>query len=409
MASDSIKAHTDVKDPVYQGASPLLVAVLLSGALFSGLIFVAIGPILPTLAQHFNEDGKGAAFAQWTMTAPAVGLIIGGLIGGWLFDRVGPKRLLPVAYVVYGVAGASGAVLESQSLLLASRLIIGFCAVVISLGTTVVIAERFDDTTRAKMLGYKNAIAAGSGIGGMLIAGQIAAAFGWRATFLIYGVALLFVFPAIFSLRGYVRAPRSDAVEGGNFRALTGSWFIYFAVIAFGILVMAPLTQLPFLLHEIEIRGPEKLSLILGSASVGSTIGAISYGWVFARLKTKGTFLLDMVIWATGMIVLGTTASEVQAGIGCLITGVAAGIFVVHMSNTLVARVSPPQRGRAIGMLYVALFAGDFLTPLVLLPLAEALGRHTTFLLLAIPCAVGFAVIAGTALRRTNPARVAAA
>lgn len=274
----------------------MLIAVLLSGALFTGLIFVAIGPILPTLANHFNADGHGAKFAQWTMTAPAVGLVIGGLIGGWLFDRVGPKRLLPMTYVIYGIAGASGAVLESQSLLLGSRLVVGFCAIVISLGTTVIIAERFDDATRAKMLGYKNAVAAASGIGGMLIAGIIAAAFGWRATFLVYGVALLFVLPVIISLRGYVRVARPAVAVGGQYRDLAGSWFIYFAVVAFGVLVMAPLTQLPFLLREIQIEGPQKLSLILACASVGSTIGAVCYGWIFARFKVRGTFLLNMVI-----------------------------------------------------------------------------------------------------------------
>ncbi|SFR90039.1 MFS transporter [Sphingomonas jatrophae] len=379
-----------------------LIALLLTGAVYSGLIFVVVGPILPSLAQHFGQARGGDVLAQWVMTAPAIGLVVGGLSGGWLLARFGAARLLPALLLVYGIAGSAGAFLENASVLLASRFVIGLCAVVLSLGTTVLIAEQFGDAARARMLGYKNAIAAGTSIVGMLFAGQIADAYGWRAAFLLYGVALLFVVPALLTLPRRVE-PATDQPGARLFAPLPAGRLIYPGTILFGILVMAPLTQLPFLLREIGVEGAGTLSRILMFTSVGSTVGAFVYGRLFALAGPVGTLVANMGLWAIGMLTLGTTGSVAQTIVGCLICGIAGGMFVVHMANLLVGRVAAGDRANAIGLLYVALFAGDFLTPLVLVPLASAFGRHTTFLLLAIPCVLT-AAAALTLLRRARSA-----
>jgi len=392
-------------------AGPLGIAVMLTGAMFSGLIFVAVGPVLPMLASHFGGGNQGAALAQWTMTVPSVGLVFGGLFGGWIFDRFGPRQVLPPAFVAYGIAGAGGAWFSEPALLLASRLVIGFCACVISLGTTVMIAEAFHESRRAKMLGYKNAIAAAVGIGGAMVSGAVAEAFGWRAAFAVYGVALLFVLPAIVSTRSFPAPLReTDSAQAGYWRDIGRSWFLYAAIIAFAILVMAPMTQVPFLLHEMDVRSPKQLALVLGCASFGSACGGFLFGHVIARLGMIGTFVAMMAVWAASMLMLGTAASASHAALGCLASGIASGMFVVYMANALVVRVAPRNRGRAVGFLYVSLFAGDFVTPMVLVPMAEAVGRHTSFLLLALPCALAILVVLAAALvRREAPAAGTAA
>jgi MFS family permease len=377
-----------------------LVTILLTGAIYSGMIFVVVGPILPSLSHHFGAAKGGDVLAQWVMTAPAIGLVVGGLSGGWLLNRCSFGILLPALLLIYGIAGGAGAFLESPSVLLVSRFIIGLCAVVLSLGTTVLIAEHFDDANRAKMLGYKNSIAAATSIVGMLVAGLVADVYGWRFAFLLYAIALVFVLPALLVLKR--RSPSADQPQPKLFAPVASGWLIYLGTILFGILVMAPLTQLPFLLREIGVTGAGTLSRILGFSSVGSTVGAFVYGRVFAVLGPVGTLVASMALWGTGMLTLGTTASIPQTIVGCFLCGIASGMFVVHMANLMVGRVAAGDRANAIGLLYVALFAGDFLTPLVLVPLASAFGRHTTFLLLAIPCIVT-AAGAVLALRRLRP------
>lgn len=382
-----------------------LVAVMLTGSVYSGLIFVVVGPILPNIATHFGHEAGGDVLAQWVMTAPAIGLVVGGLTGGWLLNRISFGKLLPALLLLYGIAGSGGGFLESPALVLVSRFIIGLCAVIMSLATTVLIAEHFDDTARARMLGYKNSIAAGTGIFGMLIAGSLADLYGWRIAFLMYAFSLLFVIPALWTLRDR-RVPPSVDAQPKLFTPLTSNWLIYGGTILFGILVMAPLTQLPFLLREIGVSGAGTLSRILGFSSVGSMVGAFLYGRAYALLGPVGTLIGCMTLWGTGMLTLGSTGSVTQTIIGCFMCGIAGGIFVVHMANLIVSRVQPLDRANAAGLLYVALFFGDFLTPVVLVPLASAFGRHTAFLLLAIPCALTAAGALITMRKKPAPALI---
>lgn len=375
-----------------------LVTVLLTGSIYSGLIFVVVGPILPNLANRFADDG-GDVLAQWVMTVPAMGLVLGGLSGGWLLNRFSFGRLLPLLLLVYGIAGSAGAILESAPLLLVTRFLIGFCAVVISLGTTVLIADRFADTDRAKMLGYKNSISSATSIAGMLLAGLLAEAYGWRIAFLLYAVALAFVLPSILLLKDR-RTIANEPQQAKLFAPLASARLLYLGVILFGILVMAPLTQVPFLLREINITGAGTLSLILGFTSVGSTLGAFAYGRVYALLGASATLVACMALWGSGMLTLGTTGSVAQTITGCGLCGIASGLFMVHMANLMVGRVAPGDRANAMGLLYVALFLGDFLTPLVLVPLASTFGRHTAFLLLAVPC---FVTAAGALMASRRP------
>ncbi len=387
--------------PADQGSSLSrfwLIAVLLTGSAYSGLIFVVVGPILPNLANRFADDG-GDVLAQWVMTVPAIGLVLGGLSGGWLLSRFSFGLLLPFLLLVYGLAGSAGAILESAPLLLVSRFLIGFCAVIISLGTTVLIADRFTDVDRAKMLGYKNSLSSATSIAGMLLAGLLAETFGWRIAFLLYAIALAFVLPAILLLK-QGRTIASQPQQGKLFAPLASARLLYLGVILFGILVMAPLTQVPFLLREIDITGAGTLSLILGFTSIGSTLGAFAYGRVYALLGASATLVAFMTLWGTGMLTLGTTASVAQTIVGCGLCGIASGLFMVHMANLMVSRVAPNDRANAMGLLYVSLFLGDFLTPLVLVPLASTFGRHTAFMLLAVPC---FVTAAGAFLASRRP------
>jgi MFS family permease len=380
-----------------------LIAILLTGSVYSGLIFVVVGPILPNIAQHFVQDG-GDVLAQWVMTVPAIGLVLGGLSGGWLLNRFSFGLLLPVLLLVYGIAGSAGLFLENTWLLLASRFLIGFCAVILSLGTTVLIADRFDDTDRAKMLGYKNSISSATSIVGMLLAGLMADTFGWRIAFGLYAISLVFVLPSILLLKNRSTIA-SEPQQAKLFAPLASGRLIYLGVILFGVLVMAPLTQVPFLLREIDITGAGTLSLILGFSSVGSTLGAFAYGRVYALLGPTSTLIACMALWGTGMLTLGTTGSVAQTIAGCLTCGIASGLFIVHVANLMVSRVAPSDRASAMGLLYVALFLGDFLTPLILVPLASTFGRHTAFLLLAIPC---FVTAAGAFVAARRPSRAQA-
>ena len=89
-----------------------------------------------------------------------------------------------------------------------------------------------------------------------------------------------------------------------------------------------------------------------------------------------GTFALSLGLMAVGQGVLGASHQALLMGIGCAVAGLGAGLAVPHVPSLVMSRVDGPARGRALGLMYSALFLGSFCNPLFVAPLAAAFGRH---------------------------------
>lgn len=377
-------------------AERITIAVMLSGSIFTGLIFVSLSPVLPALAEHFKGGEDGVLLAQWVMTFPSVGLIIGGLAGGWLSERFRTSRVLAAGLLLYGIAGTAGLYVDTPALLLGSRFLLGVAGCFITLATTALITERFSESQRPRMFGYKYAIGSGISIGGILVAGLMADQFGWRSPFALYAVGFLALL--LLQLAGgwpkdTVRvAPDPASSSGGGFRLLAPLWPVFLTIIVFGIVMMMVSTQVPFLLQEIDSAAPVQIAWAVGSAAVGSVLGGLSFGAIDRVLKRR-TFLLIVLLWCLGLGSLGLSQALIQAALGCALCGFAAGLFIPNMLTALVEKAHESVRNRAIGLLYSAIFIGDFINPPAIAPLTAALGRHGAFLAVAGLCGLVFVTL----------------
>lgn len=121
-------------------------------------------------AQALYQPG-GAEFVKWARTlffAPAIFGGIFGLIGGYLTDRLGRRRVLTFSILLYGGAAfASGfATSLPQLLVLRCLVFVGVCVEFVA--AVAWLAEIFPDPLRReKVLGYTQAF---SSIGGLLVA-----------------------------------------------------------------------------------------------------------------------------------------------------------------------------------------------------------------------------------------------
>jgi MFS family permease len=204
----------------------------------------------------------------------------------------------------------------------------------------------------------------------------------------------------LFGYRVQIKAPERIAIAStGRLRVL---WPFYVMIVAFGVVLMMTNTQLSFLLAEIGVNAPSAVGRIAVMASVGATIGGFSYGFVRARLSSANCFALVFAIWTTGLSILGFAHVPQTAVIGCVVTGIAAGLFLPHMVTTLAAAADDGVRDRAIAMFYSAIFLGDFLNPLVVEPISEQLTRHGAFRAVA---AFTFVAMIVAALSRFGRAR----
>ena len=366
------------------GRERLLLAVLLCGSAMTALVLVVLIPVLPLLAQSFGGGTSGAQLSQAVMTAPALGLIAGGLLSAAAVRMVGTYRLLIAGLVLYGISGSAGYFLSAAPSLLGVRFVLGIAASFVGIASTALIAGRFDSVARAKFLGIKGALGSVGGIGGILIGGYLGSLGGWRLPFLLYAIAFVMLGLAWLTRgEGFVRtdaAREVTPVPAKPAPGLLALWPFYAAIVAFGVVLMMTTTQLSFLLGEIGISDPTAVSRIAVMASVGAMIGGFGYGRLAALIGLQQILPLVFAIWTIGLMMLGFSYSGLVAAIGCSVTGVAAGLFLPHMITTLAETASDEQRDRAIAMLYSAIFLGDFLNPLLIEPMTVVLTRHGAFL-----------------------------
>lgn len=383
-----------------------LLTVMLSGPPLMSLTFSVIAPVLPAIARHFAASGGGALFAQWIMTAPAIGLMLGGPTGGALIDRVGPRPLIIGSFGLFALAGSAGLWLNDAFGLLVSRFLLGLAGSCIATAATWLIGERFDEVARRRVIGIQDSAAGIAAMSAVLLSGVAGASGGWRLPFAIYAVAAPLMLLALVSVPRVV-ATVATRQEPSAWNPLRAHWRTYAIVLAMAGLMMLPATQVPFLLEGAGVSDPIVRSRVIASSAALSIVSAALYGPVRHLLAERGTMALIILAYALGTTMLGRSHDAWSAAFGCMMLGAGTGLFSPHFASVLIARTPPPARGRAIGFMYGAIFLSEFLSPLAILPLRSLFGVHGGFLALGAALLVGFvtALLAKPSIRRTGSTR----
>ncbi len=376
-----------------------LLAVMLSGPPLMSLTFSSIAPVLPSIARHFGSQGGGTLFAQWIMTVPAIGLMLGGPAGGALIDRVGPRRLITGAFALFAFAGSAGLWLDNGAVLLLSRFLLGLAASCVATVATWLIGERFDEISRRRVIGIQDSFAGVASMSAVLLAGMAGAAGGWRLPFAIYLVAAPLVVLALLAM------PKGNMAAGGHSNVsartvITSLWPVYIIVLAMAGLMMLPATQVPFLLEKTGVADPVIRSRVIACSAAFSIVSAALYGPIRQRLGEHGTLALIILAYALGTGALSQASNAWGAALGCMMLGIGTGVFAPHFASVLIARSPSLARGRALGLMYGTIFLSEFLSPAIILPLRAAFGVHGGFLALSIALFGGFVA---AVLRRWIP------
>jgi MFS family permease len=376
-----------------------------------GLVVAAMSPVAAEVGQYFKASGDGDLIAQSIVTAPSVGIILGGPFSGWLIAMLGSKRFMLSALAVFAAAGSAGLYLNSAIGLLVSRFVLGLATAGIVTAMITMISEHFAPSTRARILGWQSSSGALSGVAAILLAGQLGKFGGWRAPFSLYLLALPVLALGMFYLpTGRKRASVAPAVPHPATVAtgrLMAQWPIYLLIIPMFIAVYMPNIQVSFLLRGDGIASPATQSFVILSGALAVAIAALFYGAAKRRLGTGAILLACFVLQGSGMAIMGLTHGPTPIALGCFVLGLGTGIANPLISDLIVSRTDPALRSKAIGLSYTARYAGDFLNPWIVHPLGAAIGLHAAFTLLGALFLFGVAFAAvirhSFAARKTAP------
>lgn len=318
-------------------------------ALLEGLDLQAAGIAAPGMASAFALSKLQMG---WVFSAGILGLLPGALIGGWLADRIGRKRVLIVSVALFGLFSLGTAHAWSLPSLMLARLLTG-----VGLGAALPnLIALCSEAAGARLRGTAvslmycgvplgAAVAAGIGIGGY--AGD------WQLVFYVGGIGPLLVVPLLA-----LCLPESGQFSGDDHAASAATlrrdlfgqgatWLLWLSYFFTLMVVYILINWLPSLLVGQGFSSRDA-SWVMLALQMGAAVGTLALGQVLERLPA----------WATAAIVyLGILAALAGLGLasdlrGMWVAGFAAGFFATGGQGVLYA-LAPcfyPARVRATGV-----------------------------------------------------------
>lgn len=365
-------------------SEPRAIALLLAATL-TVMANATISPALPILADEFAATPHSEVLTRLLVTAPALMVALVAPFAGWGVDRIGRRRTLLTGVAVYGIAGTAGFYLPSLEWILASRLALGVGVALVMTAQSALIGDYFSGDARGRFMGYQAAATNFSGFAFLTMAGLVAA-LSARYPFAIYGIALLYL---PFMARAVTepvlsgKKSRADETVGANSWIGTVTAVCGLAFITMVVFYVMP-TQFPFYLREANEASPAATGFLLGLLTLAGGVSALTFGRVRAKIGHAAAPALGSMLMAAGFLLLWAVADMIGQAIGTVLIG-GGFAYIIPATVAWVLDVAPAERrGVATGSVTMAIFLGQFASPLLSQVIVDATGYRSLFLSAAI-------------------------
>lgn len=352
-------------------------------------------PAMPEIARVFAENAQNEAFAGAILNAisilpgdpsviflvkfillsiPALFIILGAPLVGWLSDNVGRKRLLISCLLIFGISGASGYFADSFFFMFVGRAILGLSIAGIKTATVAMVGDYYEGAERDKIIGWQGSAMKIGGVVFMLLGGFLAN-FNWQVPFLGYTLAFVILPSGLIALSEKLPSAKTTQVrEAGESLPDVPFWpsaYVFVsAFLASGLFFITPV-QLPFYLRDAFTASPFEMGAAI---AVGNTVGAL-ISLAYHRFKRHMNFIaiyaFIFLSMAVGYFIVALAPSYTIALLGMVVAGLGFGLYFPNHSSWILSIVSPKRRGFGVGLVTTAMFLGQFSAPILVQPFID--------------------------------------
>ena len=405
------------------GSTPRLSAhglfVILAATAIALLATPLASPAMPEIARVFAENAQNEAFARAILAAisflpgdpnvmflvkfillsiPALFIILGAPLVGWLSDNVGRKSLLNISLLIFGISGTSGYFADSFFFMFVGRAILGLSIAGIKTATVAMVGDYYEGAERNKIIGWQGSAMKFGGVIFMLLGGFLAN-YTWQAPFLGYLIAFVVLPSGLIALTESMSASRSSQQGHDTDLPAIPFWpaaYVFVSsFLASGLFFITPV-QLPFYLRDEFSATPFQMGAAI---AVGNTIGALSsltYHKFKQHLNFVAIYAVIFLSMALGYFTVAAATSYATALLGMVVAGIGFGLYVPNHSSWILSIVPAKRRGFGVGIVTTAMFSGQFAAPIVVQPFIDPQDPTAIWssmaVALAVLCALYFAL-----------------
>lgn len=381
-----------------------IAAIMLLSSL-TVMVGTALTPALPALGEVYHLGN----YVSWLVTAPALGVVATAIFFGWLIDKKGPYAVAVIGIFFYGLLGVIGGYMPNAALLFIDRFLLGAATAAIMSAGVALIANFFEGEKQLKIIALQGMSMEFGGVIFLSVSGMLSD-ISWKYTFYIYGlgfVALLMillfvpkcsaagtgsagdvaVMDNVGSADGIADPAGEPAAKDSSIRSTSASSKVVpvplILVIAFlGMLMFfTAMVSLPIYLQTTLGYSPAFTGYFLAALDLVSVLCAGFMPSVVKKVQEKGCLTIAFCGYgiAFTMYLLSGT-SPVFLWLGAIFTGVGFGFSTPLFNSLVVSKSTPQNKGRNISFCTMAMFAGQFLSAL----LVSAFSGKTLYLVALI-------------------------
>lgn len=143
--------------------------------------------------------------------------------------------------------------------------------------------------------------------------------------------------------------------------------------------------RMPFLLGDIGVVSPLAVGASIAATTVSSIPASLSYGWMRARFHPITIACISFMFMAAGYTMVGLSSGLFGVLDGTVAAGVGLGLLMPNAMSWLMMDMPDQRRGQASGILTMALFGGQLMSPLIVGVVVGIfhISNHTLFALFA--------------------------
>jgi len=364
---------------------------------------VLLAPIMPRLFVQFQHVPNADYWVPALLSVPALCIALAAPLIGILADRIGRRRLLMAAMVVYSVFGVAPLVLDDFAAIMATRVVVGICEAVVMVCSTAMIGDLFSPVQRDRWLGNQAATASITAFFLFPLAGWLGETLGWRGPFLIYASGLLFL-PGIIWLtwesgkdeaadrQGAVLTPIHETDVSLPWRHILT---VCTTTVVAGIMFYILQFQMANAMDSLGVGSSAQTGLLLSLASLGVPAGAITFGLVKQYVSVSTLLLIEFSLLAIGFYGMAQASHPGAFIPPAIINQFGAGLLLPTLLTWVMQPLAFAVRGRGTGI-WQSTFAGaQFLSTLSFsFVLARVGGNIQSALMVFSALAAGYVLVA---------------